>query len=345
MLKRMLIIFINRNREFYRDRSGFGWNILFPFFVIVGFSLIFSQDSRNEYKVGVIYSGKIKTEIAQQYEDFRKTKFVEFINIESEESGITRLLHHRIDLLISPAEGKYWKSSSSPKSFIVEKILISTAEGKEKSSFARESVNGHEIPYVEWLFPGVLAMSMMFSALFGVGYSVVRDRKNGVLKRFSVTPLSPFEFLTAQILSRMFVIFLNTGIVYSACVAIYKFENRGSYFTLLLIFMLGSFSMVSLALIIASRSSSEEFAGGVLNLLSWPMMLLSEVWFSMEGARPWVITLSKFLPLTHITAGVRKVMNDGATIYEIKNEILILTIMSILFLTTGSFLFRWQKND
>lgn len=344
MLKRILIIFINRNREFYRDRSGLGWNILFPFFVIVGFSLIFSQDTRKDYKVGVINTGSIKTEISRQYKEFRATRFVEFIDIESEVAGKNRLLHHRIDLLIDPAEGRYWKSSSSPKGFIAEKLLISAA-GRDETGFIQESVNGREIPYVEWLFPGVLAMNMMFSALFGVGYSVVRDRKNGVLKRFSVTPLTPFEFLTAQILSRMFVIFITTAIVFIACIAIYGFENRGSYLTLLLIFMLGSFSMVSLSLIIASRSSSEEFAGGVLNLLSWPMMLLSEVWFSMEGARPWVITLSKFLPLTHITAGVRKVMNDGASVYEIRNQILILAAMSLLFLATGSILFRWQKAD
>lgn len=344
MFKRILIIFINRNREFYRDKSGFGWNILFPFFVIVGFSLIFSQDSRKEYKVGLINSGTIKTEISESYNEFRKTGYIDFIEFESQQTGIDRLLHHRIDLLIDPADGRYWKSSTSPKSFITEKLLIaSSAEGK--TEFTRESVEGREIPYIEWLFPGVLAMNMMFSALFGVGYSVVRDRKNGVLKRFSVTPLSPFEFLTAQILSRMFVLFITTGTVFLACTLIFGFENRGSYLTLLLIFILGSFSMVSLALIIASRSSSEEFAGGVLNLLSWPMMLLSEVWFSMEGARPWVITLSKFLPLTHITNGVRQVMNDGATLHGIKNQIIALSAMSLLFLAAGSMLFRWQKSD
>lgn len=344
MFKRILIIFINRNREFYRDKSGFGWNILFPFFVIVGFSLIFSQDTRKEYKVGVINSVEIRKKISVQYQEFRKSKIIEFIEFESLENGINRLLHHRIDLLIDPAEGKYWKSSTSPKSFMTEKLLISSSE-EIKTGFIPESVNGREIPYVEWLFPGVLAMNMMFSALFGVGYSVVRDRKNGVLKRFSVTPLTPFEFLTAQILSRMFVIMLTTGTVYTACILIYGFENRGSYLSLLIIFILGSFSMVSLALIIASRSSSEEFAGGILNLLSWPMMMLSEVWFSMEGARPWVIKFSKLLPLTHITSGIRQVMNDGASLYEIRSQIFALLIMSVIFLAAGSVLFRWQKSD
>ncbi len=345
MLKRILILFINRNREFYRDRSGLGWNIIFPFFVIVGFSLIFSQDSRSEYKVGVIRSAYIKPSISMQYSKFREMKSIEFIDFDSAESALPGLLHHRIDLLISPAEGRYWKSTTSPKGFIVEKLLVASGENCSSAGFTRESVNGREIPYIEWLFPGVLAMNMMFSALFGVGYTVVRDRKNGVLKRLSVTPLSPFEFLTAQIFSRLFVIFLTTGVVYTACVAIYGFENRGSNLALLLLFMLGSFSMISLSLIIASRSDSEEFAGGVLNLLSWPMMLLSEVWFSMEGARPWVITLSKFLPLTHLTSGVRLIMNDGATLYDIRYHIFILAVMSAIFLTIGSLMFRWQKTD
>jgi ABC-type multidrug transport system permease subunit len=97
------------------------------------------------------------------------------------------------------------KAQPRLKALITEKLLIASSAGT-KTEFTRESVEGREIPYIEWLFPGVLAMNMMFSALFGVGYSVVRDRKNGVLKRFSVTPLSPFEFLSAQILSRMFVI-------------------------------------------------------------------------------------------------------------------------------------------
>jgi len=52
----------------------------------------------------------------------------------------------------------------------------------------KKEVQGSAIRYIDWLFPGVLAMNMMFSALWGVGYVVVRYRKNGVLKRLKVTP-------------------------------------------------------------------------------------------------------------------------------------------------------------
>lgn len=50
--KRMWALFVARNFEFIRDRAGFGWNILFPFLIVAGFGLIFSSDSRSEFKMG-----------------------------------------------------------------------------------------------------------------------------------------------------------------------------------------------------------------------------------------------------------------------------------------------------
>ena len=102
--------------------------------------------------------------------------------------------------------------------------------------------------------------------------------------------------------------------------------------------------MISLGLIVACRSSSEEFAGGILNLITWPMMFLSEVWFSLEGAQPWVRHFSKMLPLTHLTDGARKIMNDGAGLFEIKVHLITLTLMSCAFLLIGSLMFKWQKH-
>jgi len=346
MLKRIWIIFLSRNREFYRDRSGLGWNIIFPFFIIIGFSLIFNQNEKTEYKIGIAGGEqKIKKEISVQYNNFRHSRFLEFLPMENAESGMQKLGHHRIDLLIDPERGIYWINKSSPKSYLAEKILQAGDFRTDNKTFISGTVEGREIPYIEWLFPGVLGMNMMFSALFGVGYAVVRDRKNGVLKRLSVTPLIPFEFLTAHIMSRMFVLFITTAAVYAGCALLYGFENRGSYLSLILIFSLGGFSMISLSLIIAARSSSEEFAGGALNLLSWPMMLLSEVWFSLEGARPWVKNLAQIFPLTQLTDGVRRITNDGASLYDIRYNLIVLASMSALFLLTGSLLFRWRKAD
>jgi ABC-type multidrug transport system permease subunit len=81
---------------------------------------------------------------------------------------------------------------------------------------------------VDWVVPGILAMNMMFSCLFGVGYVIVRYRKNGFLKRLKATPLTPFEFLSAQMVSRLILIQTITVAVYAGCDYFIHFQMRGS---------------------------------------------------------------------------------------------------------------------
>ncbi|MBN2159973.1 MAG: ABC transporter permease [Spirochaetes bacterium] len=344
MIKRIWILFRARNHEFLRDRSALAWNVLFPVLVIVGFSVLFSDDRQVLYKVGIVTpAGATSAAADPQLENFMKTKYIDFIPFGSEEPALNKLLHHRIDLLINPERRTYWTSNTSPKGYIAERLLKASADSP-RTGLGKESIRGVEVPYIEWLFPGILGMNMMFSALFGVGYVVVTYRKNGVLKRMSVTPLRPWEFLTSQIFSRMYILLLTTAVVFAGCMIIYGFEVRGSFLTLLLVFILGGISMVSLALVVASRSSSEEFAGGILNLITWPMMFLSEVWFSLEGAEPWVQKASRAFPLTQMIDALRKIMNDGAGLRDVQSNIIILALMTLVFLITGSLLFKWQKG-
>jgi ABC-type multidrug transport system permease subunit len=206
----------------------------------------------------------------------------------------------------------------------------------------RETVSGGEIRYVDWLISGVLGMNIMFSALFGVGYVIVRYRKNGVLKRLRATPLSALEFLSAQIVSRILMIVAVTILVYAGTNLVVDFRMVGSYWLLLLILVLGALSMISLGLLIAARITSEEAANGLLNLLSWPMMLLSGVWFSLEGSHPLVQNLSLILPLTHMIDAARAVMIEGAGLMDVMGQLSVLALISVVFVTIGSTIFRWE---
>ena len=75
--------------------------------------------------------------------------------------------------------------------------------------------------------------------------------------------------------------------------------------------------MIALGLTVAARFSSEELVGGILNLLTWPMMLLSGIWFSLEGSPRWVQWIAHIFPLTHVLDAARAVMLDGAGIGQI----------------------------
>jgi len=359
-VKRFHAVLKARNFEFVRDKSALGWNFLFPILIVAGFAFAFSDKSIDVYKVGVY--GELN-ETTQSRHPFFDSQYIKFVAVNNLEKSILKVEKHQLDMLFDLKQQRYWINNQSPSGYILEKVLYgseinsgskinnesdinSSTELPNKNqlsmSFKKTQVSGEEIRYIDWLLPGVLAMNIMFSALFGVGYVIVRYRKNGVLKRLKATPLSAAEFLCAQVVSRLWLVMLITVIVYIGTYLLLDIPMYGSYLNLLLIFILGSISMISIGLLIAARTASEEFAGGILNLISWPMMFLSGVWFSLEGIHPLLQKAALIFPLTHLINGARAIMLDGAGFAEIAPYLLTLTLMSAVLLTIGAITFRWE---
>ena len=338
-MKRFLAVLHARNLEFLRDRSALAWNIILPFFIVLGFAFAFSGGPRDLFKVGV-YGGDAAT---QDRIAFLQTKFVQFIAVDNLQAAQRKVEHHQLDMLLDAhAPTRYWINTDSPNGYVLEQMLRGSGAATAAQAFERNTLTGREVRYVDWLAPGIFAMNMMFSCLFGIGYVIVRYRKNGVLKRLKATPLGALEFLTAQVVSRMFLVALVTTIVYVGCDWLIDFTMHGSYVTLAFTFALGAVCLIALGLLIAARFSSEEFVGGALNVLTWPMMLLSGVWFSLEGTHPWVQKIAQVFPLTHLVDASRTIMLDGAGLAEVFPQLLVLGIMSAVFLALAAALFRWE---
>ena len=114
---------IARQKEFYRDRSSMGWNLAFPFFVVLGFAFAFSNGDQKLYKVGLM--GDFKDKKVKEI-PFLKTKYVEFVDTEKGEKSVKKLKHHKFDLLLLNEGGElsYWTNKSSPKGYFLEKVLL-----------------------------------------------------------------------------------------------------------------------------------------------------------------------------------------------------------------------------
>jgi ABC-type multidrug transport system permease subunit len=139
------------------------------------------------------------------------------------------------------------------------------------------------------------------------------------------------------------ILLFSSWVVWLGCDLIFSFKMNGSYLDAGIVFLAGTVSLVSLGLVVASRGTSEELTSGLINFISWPMMFLSEVWFSLEGASSWVKTVAKVFPLTHFLSALRKIINDGATLSQVSGEVAILAAMSLVCLLVGSALFSWTR--
>ena len=333
MMGRLLSVLHARNLEFLRDRSTLLFTLLLPILLVIGMGFVFGGPERPLFKVGVL-----APQIDRTAHPFLTERYVEFVPLPQQQQAVQKVRHQQIDLLVDlHAPPRYWVNTDSPKGYIVEKLLLAA-----EPSAQRQPVSGAALRYVDWLFPGILGMNMMFSCLFGVGYVVLRYRKSGFLKRLYATPLTAFEFLSAQVLSRLGLILFVTVILYVGIGAIIRFHNAGSTVLLLLLAIMGALSMIALGLTIAARFSSEELVGGLLNLLTWPMMLLSGIWFSLEGSPSWVQWVAHVFPLTHVLDAARAVMLDGAGVAQIAPHLLFLGATALAFLAFGAWSFRWR---
>ncbi len=333
-MKNFLSLFRARNREFYRDKGSLSWSILFPLILIFGLSFALSSD-KYVYRVGVLGD---PAEAALLLHDI---PWLDLVPYDSDELALQRLSRHQLDMVIG-TEGvpHYWINQQSKKAFFLEQTLGNHAG----TIFERRSVEGRDVGYVAWVIPGILSMSLMFSCLYGVGYVIVRYRDSGVLKRLMATPVTALEFLGAQAASRVLISVSTLAVVFTGSHLLLGFPVQGSYALLLLVAVLGALTMIALSLLCAARIDSLEFMNGLLNLLSWPMMLLSGLWFSLDEAPAFVRALSQAMPLTHIVDAARAVMLDGAGLRDILPQLLILAGMAAVLMTAATLSFRWQKE-
>lgn len=339
MFGRIVAIFKARNREFLRDRQTLAWNLMLPVMLMFGLSFAFGND-RDAYTVGVLQSSDA---IHTEDHAFLDTRYIHFVPYENLDLALQRVSRHQLDLLVEFGDHpRYWVNPTSSKGYFAE-IALLQAGASTAPMIDKEQITGEAISYADWLLPGILGMNMMFSCLFGVGYVVVRYRKNGFLKRLRATPLTAFEFIAAQIASRMVLVLTITTFIYTGTHLLLDTRMEGSYFTLFLVAAVGAISLISLGLVVSARVTSEELAGGLLNFINWPMMLLSGVWFSLEGAGTAVRHAANLFPLTHILRSARAVMLDGATLTDVGPALLALTAMSAIFLAIGAKVFRWGQ--
>lgn len=339
MLRRIYAIFVSRNREFLRDRSSLAWNLLLPVALVFGLSFAF-DGQRDEYTVGVLQSD---AEIDTSVHPFLETRFVRFVPYEDIDAALVKVERHQLDLLIDPGPpARYWINPDAAKGYFVEFALLQSV-ADSNARVVKQQITGDPVRYSDWILPGILGMNMMFSCLFGVGYVVVRYRKNGFLKRLRATPLTSLEFISAQVASRLVLIMIITTFVYTGTHLLLDTRMEGSYVTLFLVGLVGAVSLVSLGLLVAARVTSEELAGGLLNLVNWPMMMLSGVWFSLEGTGETLQRISNIFPLTHVLRAARAVSLDGASFVDVAPSLAALTALSALFLVVGAAIFRWEQ--
>ena len=347
-MKRFWAVFVARNIEFFRDRSTLIFNLLFPVFLILGFAYAFPAGGGTTFKVG--YVGDLPALGSPADAPFLHYKHIQLVQYANLTSPLDRLAHNQIDMVIDLGKGEYYVNEASSNGYILEKMLAPDSGGTGSAragpappgTFTKHLISGTPIRYVDWFVPGVIGINILMGSLSGVGFVIVRYRRNGVLKRFKATPLHAFEFVSAQVLSRFFIVAFISAAIFAGTDAVLHFRMAGSWILLIAVNALAILCMIALGLVFSSRIKSEEVAGGIMNLIMWPMMILSGVFFSLEGTPRAMQLASRLFPVTYYIESSRAIMLDGAGFAQVAGDLGVLAGMTLGLLALAAALFKWE---
>ncbi len=172
---------------------------------------------------------------------------------------------------------------------------------------ARMGSLGSGIDFTQFIFPGIVGMSVLMSS-FMAGMSVVWDREFGFLKEVLVAPISRASVAVGKTLGSATVALLQGALILLFAPLIGVSLSLWTVLaTLPLMFLLAA-SMSSLGILLATRIRSMEAFQAVTQMLMFPMVFLSGVFFPVQGLPAWMNVLVKINPATYGIAPIRQVM-------------------------------------
>jgi len=173
------------------------------------------------------------------------------------------------------------------------------------------SILSHQLTYVDFLVPGILAMALMQLGLFGTATPLVTLRQEQVLRRLGATPLPRWHLLASQVLMRLTIALVQTGLILALSVWVFKVEIQGNILAVLGFVVLGAVAFVSLGYLVAAISKTVDAANGITSAVNFPMMFLSGIFFPLAALPLFLTPIVRALPLTYLGDALRQIMMGG----------------------------------
>lgn len=273
---------------------------------------------------------------------------VEFL-VLSREEALAALKQGRISLFIERLPGtgavRYSFDPRNGEARMSHLVIDRALEGGASVGARRGEVAALEIQgtrYIDFLVPGLLAMDIMSSALWGIGWALIEIRIKKLLRRMAATPMHKSMYLCSHFVTRLIVNAIEFLALYLFVYFYFGVKIQGSVPALVAIFVAGNVAFAGLSILMSSRTANPRVGNGLINAISFPMMLLSGVFFSYHHFPEWAIPLVRRLPLTMLADSMRSIFNEGAGFAQVGVPAIVLAAMGALFFYVGMKIYKWN---
>jgi len=206
-----------------------------------------------------------------------------------------------------------------------------------------EDVQSRTQSYLDFVVPGLLAFSIMNIAIAGSGFNIVEYRRKGILKRLFVTPIQPRDFIGGLVIARLSICLVQiTGLILAA-IFLFHVVFVGNLLSLYLFILVGTVIFLCIGFCLGSLARTQQAIIAIGNLVTFPQMILSGIFFPIEALPDLVQPLAKMLPLSFISTGLREIAINGAGLLELVPSIIGMGLWAVVVLVLSIRLFVWKE--
>lgn len=330
-------------RETAREPEAVFWTFFFPILLALALGIAFRRGAPERVPVAIV-SGQGASAVAATLDAEPGIE----ADILPEDSAVAALRRGDVVLAIVPgAEGLEYRYDTTRPESRSARLLVNDA--LQRAAGRTDPAPTHDVlieergsRYIDFLIPGLLGLNLLSTGLWGVGYMVVRMRKDRLLKRYSASPIPRGRFLLGFMLGRLVFLAGELPLLLGFAWLVFDVPIRGSIVLLAALAVLGAFTFTAFGLLIASRARTTEAVTGLMNLASLPMWILSGVFFSADNFPDPMQPFIEVLPLTAMVDALRGVMLEGQTLAGVGGDVGILMLWGVISVTIAVKAFRWR---
>ncbi|MGQ9641935.1 MAG: ABC transporter permease [Candidatus Bathycorpusculaceae bacterium] len=306
----------------------------------------FQEDLLNgtwKVRVGISY-GTLNTAYYIMEPNLNETEKVVF------QQGLIQMQIYNETLPYTNASLTIILDASDQSSAIVKNIVMSVASafnyqliGAENViEFAEESIADSHFRTIDYYVPGITAAFIMSNGIIGLTANTTEFKRRGVIKRLSITPLSKMDWILGNVLSQTILNLMLTAFMLAIGWIVFNVQVIPDAPSVTLIF-LGSVMFSGIGMLLSGLVKDVEAASALGNAVAFPMMFLSGTYFPLEIMPSYIQSISKALPLTYFSEGLRNAM-----IYKypggIYANMAVISVLAVVFITLGSLFTRWKEK-
>ena len=355
-------LYLANLKEFTRDRMAMFWTLAFPVFFIVIFGIIFSGGGNTTFTVGLAVQdqGPVGSAVRQSFHAVPAFDITD----GSQDTLLTKLKQGDLQVVVvvpdnassAVAQGQtvpiqtYYDPSNQTTAQIVLAVVRQVVDAIDQQITQRpnlltvspQTITAASLRTIDFLLPGILAMALMQLGLFATAPALVQLREQQVLRRIGATPLPRTTLLTAQVLHRLTIGLSQTLIIILVGAWAFNVHILGNLALLAGVVLLGAVMFVALGYLISGLANTQDSVNGITQLINFPMMFLSGLFFPVDVMPAWIQPVVAALPLTYLADALRQIMVGAPPVNSLNLDLIVLAAWALVCSVLAVRFFRWE---